>query len=232
VVNFSLPPQPSGVSRQPLERLGQQFIVEDRPGAGSNIATEAAVRAPPDGYTLLEITVANAIGATLYDRLSFNFIRDIAAVAAISRGGLVMVVNPSFPASTVREFIAYAKARAYLRHFRIWLTFPSVFEVRTGSYVICKSGAEANDTLATRIADAAVPQAVRSSLQKRGTELLACDVAIRIVTRIELWARSHVMKFGFEIRQVLTHLNRRFEDAAFGDLFGPVKNGLLNRGLN
>ena len=91
------------------ERLGQQFIVEDRPGAGSNIATEAVVRAPPDGYTLLEVTVANAIGATLYDKLSFNFIRDIAPVAAISRGALVMVVNPSFPARTVREFIAYAK---------------------------------------------------------------------------------------------------------------------------
>jgi tripartite-type tricarboxylate transporter receptor subunit TctC len=92
------------------ERLGQQFIVEDRPGAGSNIATEAVVRALPDGYTLLEVTVANAIGATLYDNLSFNFIRDIAPVAAISRGALVMVVKPSFPARTVREFIDYAKA--------------------------------------------------------------------------------------------------------------------------
>ena len=92
------------------ERLGQQFIVEDRPGAGSNIAAEAVVRAPPDGYTLLQVTVANAIGATLYDKLSFNFIRDIAPVAAVSRGALVMVVNPSFPARTVREFIAYAKA--------------------------------------------------------------------------------------------------------------------------
>ena len=92
------------------ERLGQQFIVEDRPGAGSNIAAEAVVRAPPDGYTLLEITVANAIGATLYDNLSFNFIRDIAPVAAISRGAVVMVVKPSFPAKTVREFIDYAKA--------------------------------------------------------------------------------------------------------------------------
>jgi tripartite-type tricarboxylate transporter receptor subunit TctC len=92
------------------ERLGQQFIVEDRPGAGSNIAAEAVVRAAPDGYTLLEVTVANAIGATLYDNLSFNFIRDIAPVAAISRGALVMVVKPSFPARTVREFIDYAKA--------------------------------------------------------------------------------------------------------------------------
>jgi tripartite-type tricarboxylate transporter receptor subunit TctC len=92
------------------ERLGQQFIVEDRPGAGSNIASEAVVRALPDGYTLLEVTVANAIGATLYDNLSFNFIRDIAPVAAISRGALVMVVKPSFPARTVREFIDYAKA--------------------------------------------------------------------------------------------------------------------------
>jgi tripartite-type tricarboxylate transporter receptor subunit TctC len=92
------------------ERLGQQFIVEDRPGAGSNIATEAVVRAPPDGYTLLEVTVANAISAALYDKLSFNFIRDIAPVAAISQGAMIMVVNPSFPAKTVAEFIAYAKA--------------------------------------------------------------------------------------------------------------------------
>jgi tripartite-type tricarboxylate transporter receptor subunit TctC len=92
------------------ERLGQQFIVEDRPGAGSNIAAEAVLRAPPDGYTLLEVTVANAIGATLYNNLSFNFIRDIAPVAAISRGAVVMVVKPSFPAKTVREFIDYAKA--------------------------------------------------------------------------------------------------------------------------
>ena len=92
------------------ERLGQQFLVEDRPGAGGNIATETVVRAPPDGYTLLEVTVANAIGATLYDNLSFNFIRDIAPVAAISRGAVVMVVKPSFPARTVREFIDYAKA--------------------------------------------------------------------------------------------------------------------------
>jgi tripartite-type tricarboxylate transporter receptor subunit TctC len=92
------------------ERLGQQFIVEDRPGAGGNIATEAVARARPDGYTLLEITVANAIGATLYDKLSFNFSRDISPVAAISRGAVVMVVNPSFPAKTVAEFIAYAKA--------------------------------------------------------------------------------------------------------------------------
>jgi tripartite-type tricarboxylate transporter receptor subunit TctC len=92
------------------ERLGQQFIVEDRPGAGSNIAAEAVVRAPADGYTLLEVTVANVIGATLYENLSFNFIRDIAPVAAISRGAVVMVVKPSFPARTVREFIDYAKA--------------------------------------------------------------------------------------------------------------------------
>src|ERR1700682_27445 len=123
-------------------------------------------------------------------------------------------------------------ARAYWRHFRIWLAFPSVFEVPTRSYVINKSGAEANDTLIPRIADAAVPQAIRSTLQKRGTELLACDVAVRIVTGVELWARSNVMEFGFEIREVLTHHNCCFQDAAFGDLLGPVKYGLSNRGLN
>ena len=92
------------------ERLGQQFVIENRPGAGSNIATEAVVRAPPDGYTLLLVAPSNAINATLYDKLNFNFIRDIAPVAGIVRVPFVMVVNPSVPAKTVPEFIAYAKA--------------------------------------------------------------------------------------------------------------------------
>lgn len=93
------------------ERLGQQFVVENRPGAGSNIATEAVVRAPPDGYTLLLVGTPNAINATLYDKLNFNFIRDITPVASLIRGALVMVVHPSVPAKTVPEFIAYAKAK-------------------------------------------------------------------------------------------------------------------------
>lgn len=92
------------------DRLGQQFIIENRSGAGSNIATEAVVRAPPDGYTLLLIGTTNATNATLYDNLNFNFIRDIAPVAGIMRAQGVLVVNPSFPAKTVPEFIAYAKA--------------------------------------------------------------------------------------------------------------------------
>ena len=92
------------------EWLGQPFIIENRPGAGSNIATEAVVRAAADGYTLLYVTTANAINATLYDKLNFNFIRDIAPVATISRNTYVMLVHPSMPAKTVPEFIAYAKA--------------------------------------------------------------------------------------------------------------------------
>ena len=92
------------------ERLGQQFLVENRPGAGGNIGTEVVVRAPADGYTLLLVGAPNAINTTLYDKLSFNFLRDIAPVAGISRERLVMVVHPSFPAKTVPEFIAYAKA--------------------------------------------------------------------------------------------------------------------------
>ena len=92
------------------QRLGRQFIVEPRPGAGSNLATEAVIRAPADGYTLLLTAVANTINETLYENLSFNFIRDIAPVASIMRAFFVMVVPPSFPAKTVPEFIAYAKA--------------------------------------------------------------------------------------------------------------------------
>jgi len=92
------------------ERLGQSFIIENRPGAATNIPTEAVVRASPDGYTLLMVQSPNAINATLYDKLNFNFIRDIAPVAGIMRVPMVMEVNPSFPAKTVPEFIAYAKA--------------------------------------------------------------------------------------------------------------------------
>jgi tripartite-type tricarboxylate transporter receptor subunit TctC len=92
------------------ERLGQPFVIENRPGAAGNIGTEAVVRAPADGYTLLMVSSNNAINATLYDRLNFNFIRDIAPVASLGGGPYVMVVNPSVPAKTVPEFIAYAKA--------------------------------------------------------------------------------------------------------------------------
>jgi tripartite-type tricarboxylate transporter receptor subunit TctC len=92
------------------ERLGQPFIVENRPGAAGNIGTEVVVRAPPDAYTLLLVSPANAISTTLYDKLNFNFIRDVAPIASIMRVANVIVVNPAFPANTVPEFIAYAKA--------------------------------------------------------------------------------------------------------------------------
>jgi len=92
------------------ERLGQQFVVENRPGASSNIATEFVARSEPDGYTLLQIGDGNAYNATLYDNLNFDFVRDIAPVASLVTAPFVLVVNPSFPAKTVPEFIAYAKA--------------------------------------------------------------------------------------------------------------------------
>src|SRR5215207_8590496 len=91
------------------ERLGQQFIIENRPGASSNLATEAVIRAPADGYTLLLGGAVNTVNATLYEKLSFNFIRDVTPVAGVVRFPNVMTVNASFPAKTVPEFIAYAK---------------------------------------------------------------------------------------------------------------------------
>jgi tripartite-type tricarboxylate transporter receptor subunit TctC len=92
------------------EQLGQRFFVENRPGAGTNLATETVVRAPPDGYSLLFVNASNAINAALYDNLNFTFIRDIAPVASVGGIPFVMLVNPSFPAEKVPEFIAYAKA--------------------------------------------------------------------------------------------------------------------------
>src|SRR3954468_10000850 len=98
------------IAQSLLERLGQQFVVQNRPGAGTNIGTEAVVKSPPDGYTLLLVSPPNAINATLYEKLNYNFIRDIVPVAGIMSVPNVMVVNPSVPAKTVLEFIAYAKA--------------------------------------------------------------------------------------------------------------------------
>ena len=92
------------------DRLGQPFLIENRPGAGANLATELVVRAVPDGYTLLLANSSDMINATLYEKLSFNFIRDIAPITGLSRVPYIMAVNPSLPATTVPEFIAYAKA--------------------------------------------------------------------------------------------------------------------------
>ena len=98
------------IAQSMTNRLGQPFVVENRPGAGSNLATAEVAHAQPDGYTVLLATGANAINATLYENLHFDFMRDIAPVAGIIRVAIVMVVNPAFPAKTIQEFIAYAKA--------------------------------------------------------------------------------------------------------------------------
>ena len=92
------------------ERLGQTVVVDNRPGAGTNIATEYVVNAPPDGYTILMVSTANYTNGALYPNLGFDFVRDIAPVASVSRGGIAMLVNPAFPAQSIPDFIAYAKA--------------------------------------------------------------------------------------------------------------------------
>jgi tripartite-type tricarboxylate transporter receptor subunit TctC len=98
------------IAQRLSERIGQSFVVDNRPGAGGNIATESVVNAPADGYTLLMTSGANTINPTLYEKLSFNFLRDTAPVAGVTRSPLVMEVNPAFPAKTVPEFVAFAKA--------------------------------------------------------------------------------------------------------------------------
>jgi tripartite-type tricarboxylate transporter receptor subunit TctC len=115
------------------ERLGQQFVIENRPGAGGNIGAEAAVRAPADGYTLLMAGTPNTINATLYENLNFNFIRDIAPVAGVMRFPLVIDVNPSVPVKTVPEFIAYTEAN--LRANSTWA--PAVSGAPNTSPVSC-----------------------------------------------------------------------------------------------
>ena len=106
------------------ERLGQPVIIENRPGAGGNLGTELVSKAPGDGYTLLSMGAVNAINATYYDKLNFDFIRDIAPVAGLIRGPLFMVVNPSVPAQTVPEFIAYAKANPGKIAYHIPINLP------------------------------------------------------------------------------------------------------------
>jgi len=115
IIHGSLPGGPQDLLARLMgqwlsERLGQPFVIENRPGAGQNTGAEAVVRAPADGHTLLLITTANAINATLYDKLNFNFIQDIAPVASLIRQPYVMLVHPAVPAKTVPEFIDYAKA--------------------------------------------------------------------------------------------------------------------------
>src|SRR5215469_7448422 len=101
------------VAQRLSERLGQQFIVENRPGAGGSIATQTVVNAAADGYTLLTATAANAINATLYPNLNFNFVREVAPVAFMTRTPFVMVVNPAFQARAIPEFVAYAKVNPH-----------------------------------------------------------------------------------------------------------------------
>jgi tripartite-type tricarboxylate transporter receptor subunit TctC len=124
------------------QRLGQNFIVDNRPGAGTNIATEAVVRSAPDGYTLLLVTAGNAVNTSLYQHLNFNFIADIAPIGALGRTPFAMVVNPSVPAKTVPEFIAYAKAnpgKINLASTGIGGAnhiFAELFEMLTGTHLV------------------------------------------------------------------------------------------------
>jgi tripartite-type tricarboxylate transporter receptor subunit TctC len=133
---------PRLIAQSLSDSLRQQFVVENRPGASSNIATDAVVRAPPDGYSLLLVTQTNATNATLYENLSFNFIRDIAPVACIGTYPFVMVVRPSVPAKTVPEFMDYAKANPAKVNMSSPGTgsaghiFGELFKIMTGVHIV------------------------------------------------------------------------------------------------
>jgi tripartite-type tricarboxylate transporter receptor subunit TctC len=127
------------------ERLRQQFAVENRPGAASNIATESLARSPPDGYTVMELATVNAINASLYQKLTYDFMRDILLVAGIAQGPAVMVVNPKVPATTVPEFIAYAKdnpgkinmgSAGVAPHHVIGALFKMMTGIKLGAYTL------------------------------------------------------------------------------------------------
>ena len=184
--------------------MGQQFVIENRPGGGGNIATEAVVRAAPDGYTLLYVTTANASNATLYDKLNFNFVRDIAPIAPIVRFPYIMVVNPSVPAKTLPEFIAYAKANPG----KINMASPGIgstphvngelFKVMTGTNIVHvpyrSLAAVMTDLLSGQVqlepADILERRRLGRSLQKRREPLATADVAsLRARTQL---ARIHI----------------------------------------
>ena len=143
------------------ERLGQPFVIENRPGAGGNIATEAVVRSPPDGYTLLLVNSANTINTTLYDRLNFDFIRDIAPISEIARFSFVMEVNPSVPTRTLPEFIAFAKANpgkinmasagSGSTHARCWRVVQNDGRRRNGPCAISRLSPALTDLLAGQV---------------------------------------------------------------------------------
>jgi tripartite-type tricarboxylate transporter receptor subunit TctC len=186
------------------ERLGQPFIIENRPGAAANIAMEAAARAPADGYTLVTISSTNTVNATLYEKLSFNFVRDIAPVAAIIRVPIVLEVNPSVPAKTVPDLITYAKANAG----KLSLASPGngtpahvageLFKMTTGINMIhvpYRGGAPAGiiDKLYNEINAALVDPRMKARLTDLGATVLLlspADLRTQVAQDIEKWGKA------------------------------------------
>jgi tripartite-type tricarboxylate transporter receptor subunit TctC len=217
------------------EQLGQQFVIENRTGASTNLGTEAVVRAPPDGYTLLMIDVSAAVNATLYDKLSFNFIRDITPVANVVRVPNVIAVHPSFPAKTVPEFIAHAKGKpgkvtmATAGNGSTSHIFGELFKMMAGVNLVAVpyrgGGPALIDMLSGQVDVIFVPTAASIEYVRAGR---LRPLAITSATRLEALRRRLRARLRGKLvgrrRRTEGHAGRDRRQAQHGDQRGPCRS--------